>query len=142
MQQSADSLACPIIPYCVGGFALWPSNYTNYSVAASPWKNGKGDVLREFADAANRWGIKICYYLQAADDGWGMYHREPKYTAATFLETTLGKLREVLTEYGPVNRFWFDGDGFGGTNNASACSAQCIVLCNICMQSLYVNIHV
>ena len=25
---------------------------------------GKGDVLREFADAANRWGIKICYYLQ------------------------------------------------------------------------------
>lgn len=103
----------------IGGFALWPSNYTNYSVAASPWKSGKGDVLREFADAANRWGIKICYYLQAADDGWGMYHREPKYTATTFLETTLGKLREVLTEYGPVNRFWFDGDGFGGTNNAS-----------------------
>lgn len=102
-----------------GGFALWPSNYTNYSVAASPWKNGKGDVLREFADAANRWGIKICYYLQAADDGWGMYHRVPKYTAATFLETTLGKLREVLTEYGPVNRFWFDGDGFGGTTNSS-----------------------
>jgi hypothetical protein len=48
-----------------------------------------------------------------------MYHRVPKYTAATYLESSLGKLREVLTEYGPVNRFWFDGDGFGGTTNAS-----------------------
>jgi alpha-L-fucosidase len=47
-----------------GGFALWPSNFTNYSVAASSWKGGKGDVLREFADAANKWGIKISYYLQ------------------------------------------------------------------------------
>ena len=37
-----------------GGFALWPSNYTNYSVASSKWRGGKGDVLREFADAANR----------------------------------------------------------------------------------------
>eukprot|EP01045_Picozoa_sp_COSAG04_P022242 COSAG04_NODE_2485_length_4031_cov_206.589522_1_plen_280_part_00 len=88
-----------------GGFALWPSNYTNYSVAASKWRDGKGDVLREFADAANRHGIKICYYLQVADDGWGMRHRVPNYTASTFLEASLGKLREVLTEYGPVNRF-------------------------------------
>jgi alpha-L-fucosidase len=37
-----------------GGFALWPSNYTPYSVAASRWKGGEGDVLREFADAANK----------------------------------------------------------------------------------------
>ena len=92
-----------------GGFALWPSNFTPYSVAASAWR---GDVLREFADAANRWGIKICYYLQVADDGWGMYHRQPKYTAESFLAASLGKLREVLTHYGPVHRFWLDGNGF------------------------------
>jgi alpha-L-fucosidase len=94
-----------------GGFALWPSNYTMYSVAASPWKNGTGDVLREFADAANRHGIKICYYFQAADDGWGMQHRHdiaklPNYTATSFVEASLGKIREILTDYGPVNRFW------------------------------------
>jgi alpha-L-fucosidase len=44
-----------------GGFALWPSNFTPYSVAASTWRGGKGDVLREFSDAANRWNIKIGY---------------------------------------------------------------------------------
>ena len=46
-----------------GGFALWPSNFTDYSVKATPWMDGKGDVLRLFADAANRYGVKICYYL-------------------------------------------------------------------------------
>lgn len=35
---------------CQGGFALWPSKFTNYSVAASSWRNHKGNVLREFAD--------------------------------------------------------------------------------------------
>jgi alpha-L-fucosidase len=43
-----------------GGFALWPSNHTPYSVAlSSRFLNGRGDVLRNFADSANRWGIKV-----------------------------------------------------------------------------------
>jgi len=42
----------------------------SYSVAASSWRGGKGDVLREFVDAANRWGIAICYYLNVQDDGY------------------------------------------------------------------------
>ena len=57
-----------------GGFALWPSKFTNYSVEQSAWFKkqpvGKGDVLRQFADAANRWGIGICYYLNVQDDGY------------------------------------------------------------------------
>lgn len=53
-----------------GGFALWPSNYTPYSVAASSWRDGRGDVLREFVDAAHRWGINICYYCNVMADGY------------------------------------------------------------------------
>lgn len=91
-----------------GGFLLWPSNYSNYSVAASPrFRGGKGDVLREFADAANRWGIKICYYLNVASDGYET--RVAKVGGPTFIAQQQGMLREVLTQYGPVSRMWFDG---------------------------------
>ena len=100
-----------------GGFTLWPSKYTNYSVARSlRWKGGKGDVLRDFADAANRWGIKICYYLNLQCDGYQT--KVAKATPQQFIARQLGKLREVLTKYGPVNRFWFDGTASApaGTN--------------------------
>jgi alpha-L-fucosidase len=90
-----------------GGFALWPSNFTDYSVAASSWRAGKGDVLREFVDAANKWGIKICYYLNVQNDGY--MSKVANYTGAEFTRRQVGMLHEVLTEYGPVNRFWFDG---------------------------------
>lgn len=91
-----------------GGFALWPSKYTNYSVALSKhWKGGKGNVLREFADAANRWGIKICYYLNVQADGYQT--KVAKATPEEFIQRQIGMVHEVLTEYGPVNRFWFDG---------------------------------
>ncbi len=91
-----------------GGFAIWPSNYTTYSVRKSlRWRGGSGDVLREFADAANRWGIKICYYLNPTSNS---YHTlVEKLKPEAYIEAELGMLREVLTSYGPVNRFWFDG---------------------------------
>ncbi len=91
-----------------GGFALWPSNYTNYSVAlSSNWRNGKGDILREFSDAANRWGVKIGYYLNVADDGYEV--KIANLTPEEFIVSQVGMVHEVLTMYGPVNRFWFDG---------------------------------
>ena len=65
-----------------GGFALWSSKFTPYSVKASSWKGGKGDVLREFADAANKWGIKIGYYLNVQDDGF--MHLVANYSCAEF----------------------------------------------------------
>jgi alpha-L-fucosidase len=91
-----------------GGFALWPSNHTPYSVkAAKHWRNGTGDVLREFADAANRWGVKICYYCNPLDDGF--LAQKGNVDAEEFEKRQLGMLTELMDSYGPVNRFWFDG---------------------------------
>ena len=81
-----------------GGFALWPSKFTPYSVAASKWKDGKGDVLREFADAANKWGIRIGYYLNVQDDGY--MNLVANYSCTEFVRRQVGMVHEVLTEYG------------------------------------------
>lgn len=98
-----------------GGFSLWPSNFTEYSVKASTlWKNGTGDVLRTFADACNKHGMGICYYLHPDCDHYSA--QVLNVSAAEFSERQLGKIGEVLREYGPVNRFWFDGKGQDGDN--------------------------
>jgi alpha-L-fucosidase len=49
------------------GFCFWPSRYTAHSVASSPWRGGKGDMVREVADAARAQGIKLGIYLSPAD---------------------------------------------------------------------------
>ena len=45
------------------GFCLWPTRYTPHSVVASPWRGGKGDEVREVADAAKAHGVKLAVYL-------------------------------------------------------------------------------
>jgi alpha-L-fucosidase len=49
------------------GFAMWPTRYTAHSSAASPWRGGKGDLVREVADAARAAGVKLGIYLSPAD---------------------------------------------------------------------------
>jgi hypothetical protein len=83
-----------------GGFALWPSKFTPYSVAASKWRDGKGDVLREFTDAANKWGIKISYYLNVMNDGYSV--KVAKLGPEEFIRREIGMLIEVMTNYGSV----------------------------------------
>ena len=49
------------------GFCMWPTRYTSHSVVASPWRNGKGDVVKAVADAARVHGLKLGIYLSPAD---------------------------------------------------------------------------
>jgi alpha-L-fucosidase len=49
------------------GLCLWPTRYTRHSVVASPWRDGKGDMVREVADAARAQGVKLGIYLSPAD---------------------------------------------------------------------------
>lgn len=93
------------------GFALWPSAYSRYGVAQSPWKGGKGDVVREFTEACRRHGLKVGLYYSPAQ--WGS-HAIPFSNAHEYDDYFIAQLGELLTHYGKIDYLWFDGCGSEG----------------------------
>jgi alpha-L-fucosidase len=85
------------------GFCLWQSKYTEHSVKNSPWKDGKGDVVKEVADAAHEAGIKFGVYLSPWD------RHEKTFGTPAYNVYYMNQLRELLTNYGEISEVWMDG---------------------------------
>ena len=97
------------------GFALWPSAYTEHDIASSPYKDGKGDLVKEVAEAAKAHGLEFGVYLSPWDRNRADYGEE------SYITYYRNQLKELFTGYGPVFEMWFDGanggDGYyGGAN--------------------------
>ena len=91
------------------GFNLWPSACSDFTVAASPWRGGKGDVVAEFTDACRRHDMKVGLYYSPAEWNCPFFDDEEAYD-----DYFVAQLRELLSNYGTIDVLWFDGCGSEG----------------------------
>lgn len=93
------------------GFCLWPSKYTEHSIKNTAYKGGKGDVVKEVADACRQYGMGFGVYLSPWDRNSPLYGDSLAYN--TYF---INQLTELLTQYGRVDEVWFDGANGEGPN--------------------------
>lgn len=93
------------------GFCLWPTKTTEHSVASSPWRDGKGDVVGDLAKSCQKYGLRLGLYLSPWDRNHPTYGEGDAYN-----KVYLEQLRELLTNYGEVWEVWFDGANGEGPN--------------------------
>ncbi|MBQ4088237.1 MAG: alpha-L-fucosidase [Clostridia bacterium] len=87
------------------GFANWPSKYTDYAIQNTPYKSGKGDVVREFVDACRKYDLKVGLYYSPAQQNYESIPDEE------YDDYFINQIGELLTGYGRIDYLWFDGCG-------------------------------
>ena len=111
-----------------GGFCLWPTKTTEYSIANSPYKNGKGDLMKEFADACRKYDLKVAVYHTASHDAHHLYRPKDKGNVIwgkaglseeimgewsqaqrdAYIQRQVDQMTELLTNYGEITYVWCD----------------------------------
>ena len=97
------------------GFSLWPTAENDYCTRSLTWKDGKGDVCRDFIEACRKYDIKPGFYYSTGCNGYydindgtirGQYQTEKYREDVRHVEA---QVTELWTEYGELFEIWFDG---------------------------------
>jgi alpha-L-fucosidase len=97
-----------------GGFCWWHTETTDYGIKNTPYKDGKGDVLKELSESCKKYGLNLGIYVYPGDETWGAgigsggRTKDPAKQEA-YNEVFRTQLKEVLTKYGEIIEVWFDG---------------------------------
>ena len=104
-----------------GGWCLWDSDHTTHDITQFiHYKNGKGDIVREYVNAFRARGLKVGFYYcfpgnfssskrdSAIPEGQPDLHGLPPEAAADYVGFIKKQLTELLTNYGPVDLLWID----------------------------------
>jgi alpha-L-fucosidase len=97
-----------------GGFCWWQTQTSEYSIRNTPWKGGRGDVLKDLSESCKKYGLELGIYVYPGDETWGAgigsggKTKDPAKQEA-YNKVFRQQMKEVLTQYGPVCEVWFDG---------------------------------
>ena len=96
------------------GFSLWPTKTSDYNISKSPFRNGKGDMVKEFEQACRKAGLQFGIYCSPWD------RNNPTYGTYEYVKTYREQLKELYTNYGPLFMSWHDGANGGDGNYGGA----------------------
>ena len=97
------------------GFSLWPTEAHEYSVKNSPWKNGQGDIVKEFIASCKKYGIRPGIYASTSANGYlyvtnpGLVQKGGPVGQQEYNKIVVKQLTELWSNYGPLFEIWFDG---------------------------------
>jgi alpha-L-fucosidase len=97
------------------GFSLWPTNVHEYSVKNSPWKNGQGDLVKDFIASCKKYGVKPGLYYSTSANGYFRVDNPGKVLSGDpeeqkrYVKVVESQLTELWSNYGELFEIWFDG---------------------------------
>ena len=114
IKDMGGEYAVLVAKHCTG-FSLWPTKAHDYSVKSSPWKNGQGDIVRDFIKSCKKYNVRPGLYYSAAANGYfkvdnpGLVITKDKKAQAHYNKVVEQQLTELWSEYGDLFEIWFDG---------------------------------
>ncbi len=112
-KEAGAKYAILVANHCTG-FSLWPTKTDDYSVASCAYKNGQGDIIREFIDACKKYDLKPGLYYSTAcngyygiNDAYRQDYKSPEYQA--YVRVVEQQVTEIWSQYGDLFELWFDG---------------------------------